>query len=103
MRQLETYTFGNSPAAVVLVRLLNEQNNDKQTRSVSRFLIAHNQVAKSILEIKNPEVRSTLIRLWQKEIKEVKLVGLSEKVFTFTKNLAVARTREIFRASKDME
>ncbi len=99
MNELSPYTFGKSRAAVVLAELLNFENSEKQTTSVSRFLIAQNQFAKGILEISNPDVRSSVIRLWKKEIKSINLVGLSEKVFTFTKNVAISRTREIERQS----
>lgn len=94
-------TFGNSPAALILVELLNSLNDSRQTRSVSRFLIAQNTIARELRLMPNKEVKATLIRLWKREIQDIVLTDLDPKVFTFTKNVAMAKARVVAETLKN--
>lgn len=88
-------TFGNSPAAKTLAILLTELDQPKVSTSVTRFLISQSTLVKTISAIADLTHRN-LIRQWAiREAKAAKLTGVTGKVETFMKNVAVAKFRQI--------
>lgn len=86
-------TFGNSSAAKTLVALLDELNNPKIRRSVTRFLISQSTLADTVNAITDQGHRA-LFRQWAiREAKEASLLGVTGKIETFMKNVAVAKFR----------
>ena len=88
-------TFGNSSAAKTLAMMLAELNNPKVTTSVTRFLISQSTLAKTISSISDLSHRA-LIRKWAMcEAKAATLTGVTGKIETFMKNVAIAKFRQI--------
>ena len=88
-------TFGNSPAAKTLAIMLTELDQPKVSRSVTRFLISQAAVVETVALITDPGHRN-LVRQWAiHEAKTTTLIGVSGKIESFMKNVAVAKFRSL--------
>lgn len=90
-------TFGDFENAKILAKILNELQNEKQLKSVSRFLVAQGRFANEIKKVEDKTVLGTILRMWKKEIQNTVLVDIDKKVLTFTKNVAITKVRILER------
>ena len=87
-------TFGDSAAARTLAVMLTELNQPKVSRSVTRFLISQETIARTIAAVPDAGLRA-LFRQWAlNEAKTAFLVGVNGKIESFMKNVAVAKFRQ---------
>lgn len=97
---LQQFTYGKSECAQNLVKMLNEMNNDRYTRSVSRFLADNNKIIKQLAIIKDNDVQKTLLNLFQQSVKNC-TIHVPEKVRTHAVNVLIGRMRDdVFRVRK---
>jgi len=87
-------TFGNSTAAKTLATLLTELNEPKVTRSVTRFLISQTETAKLFRQFYDPQLTPLYRTFHICIIRDAKLVGVTGKIESYMKNLAVAKFRQ---------
>lgn len=88
-------TFGDSIAAKTLAAMLTELNQPKVSKSVTRFLISQFTLANTISSISDTAHRALIWHWAVHEAKAAKLTGVSGKIETFMKNVAVAKFRQI--------
>jgi len=87
-------TFGNSPAAKTLATMLTEHNDPKVSRSVTRFLISQAKIAQTIEIMPDLELRALFQQWALREAKTATLAGVTGKIESFMKNVAVAKFRQ---------
>jgi hypothetical protein len=93
---LDPFTFGDSRAAQALARILNEENNIKYRRSVSRFLTSSNKLINTITQIEDSEAKRYMINIFMDHLKTINR-DWPPKVLSFSKNtLSTKIKKQIF-------
>lgn len=90
---LDPFTFGDSPACVTLAELLNEINEEKTTRKVSRFVVRYHTLIKHVLDIKDPMTKSIIGYMFIDKINK-STVQVPEKVKSFMKNTVIGKIKK---------
>ena len=99
--QIDPYTYGNSPAAVKLTKILEEVDNERIRQRVGNHYC---HFCKGILEIAtlDREVREELFSLWRSKYRKLILeeADLPEKVASFLFNIMKAKINDIKKGLK---
>lgn len=92
-QNLDQFTFGNSVAAIVLAKRLNELNNSKLTKSVSSYLEHHNGLVNSVMGVESEHYRTSLLHLIGDHVKQYS-PPWPEAIVTYVKNVATAKIKK---------
>jgi hypothetical protein len=94
--QLESTTFGNSPASLKLVELINEIPNlkerEKTSRKVSRFISDNNKAFFELSLLTNQKTKIRLYGLLRDELLRSKIT-VPLKIKTFAINVLISKLR----------
>lgn len=91
--KLDAFTFGNSKAAITLVDILNETDNEKITQKVSGFIVRYHQLIKHAQDIKDPTTRSIVGYMFIEKINNSTL-EVPDKVKSFMKNVVIGKIKD---------
>jgi len=87
-KNLDPYTFGDSPAAITLAKILSQQGYEKYCRRAARKHHEFCETVWVIHSIKNVSIRSHLLNLLMKENREnVEKINLPEDVKSYLLNV----------------
>lgn len=94
MKQEQLYTFGNSPAAIILYEVV--RHDPKLMRKVGRTLCEYQGGINALSQVvHNDSVRRSLMQVWFKHTQsKLESMDLTEEVKTFLGNV-IARTFRI--------
>jgi hypothetical protein len=88
-------TFGNTTAAINLVNILTKFSN-KYTKKVGRSLDKFTRGLRQIQMINDLDIKLSMMSLWRKAALE-QTENLPDEIKRFTKNVLIAKYREIIR------
>jgi hypothetical protein len=96
--QLDPHTFGNSPAAVVLIDKLNKELRDEPlAKRVIKFIHTTQNGFCRLSEIENNDWFNRFRILWVKE--RMSLVDFHPDIDTYVKNVIRTDSKEWFRST----
>lgn len=84
-KKLDDGTFGNTPAAISLARILNETEDIKSLRKVSRRLQCFGQMLNELNEI-DPKISPAIVQIIFKKFVDEDM-EVPHKVLTYTRNI----------------
>lgn len=90
---LDPFTFGNSKAAVIIVEILNEINNEKITHKVSSFLTRYNTLIRHTQDIKDETSRRIIGYMLIEKINK-SILEVPDRVMSYMKNVAISRVKD---------
>lgn len=105
---LHKNTFGDTPAAIYLVHILNEENNSKLTSKISKYLVNYFCFLNELVESReNDTLSRELITFIANRIRidalntfyEMEVKGHNKIVCDLAANLVCARVKEILNSS----
>lgn len=99
---LDDNTFGSTPAAVSLARILSELKNPYLTSKVSAYLSEHNKTIHHINTITDVNIRGSLLNMMGDRVKQLHRPLWPEKVRTYTQNVAQSVVKFYKEADHEM-
>lgn len=93
---MDKNTFGNSEAADILVRILNERKDASLQSKVSSFLRDFHIGFNELKKIENRTVRIWFYNLWKEKF-EKDADRFDEEISKFVKNIIVGRCRLYYK------
>ncbi len=99
---LDDHTFGSTPAAISLARILSELKNPYLTAKVSAYLTEHNKTVHHINTITDIKIRSSLLNIMGERVKQIHRPLWPEKVRTYTQNVAQSVVKFYKEADHDL-
>jgi adenine-specific DNA methylase len=97
--KLDTYTFGNSHPAFVLVERLEQLNSTKIVRSVSQYLVNGNVAIKALENMEDSSTKIYLCNLLRQDIlRKLKTAeSIPENLRSFIANILITKLKIIER------
>lgn len=99
---LDDNTFGATPAAISLARILSELKNPYLSAKVSAYLTEHNKTIHHINTITDVKIRGSLLNMMGERVKKLHRPMWPEKVRTYTQNVAQSVVKFYKEADHDM-
>ena len=100
---MDKHTFGKSQAAINLVKTLEENDCEGCIINVCNLLGKYQQTIKSLLDIKDKNVRETCLKLWRSRfLDHVDNLDMDDTVRSHVKNVVVGTYRKLLKTSKSM-
>lgn len=89
---VDPFQYGNTRAAINLVKILEELGNSRYKQKVSRFLCKNNETIKAIASIKSPYERDKLFMMFRVHLMQQDL-RIPEDIRQHTLNVLITRIR----------
>ena len=103
MRKIDAYTFGDSPAAVTLAKLLGQDEYSGCSKRVSKKFSDFARVLKFIDQIEDNEMRRILLNLWVKEGKiNIEKAKIDDKIKSYLLNIENTLYKKLRRSNDNV-